>query len=170
MTNQAETKVFADGTVIAESEMDGKYLTFWTAQQLFGVSIADVVQIVGMQDITEVPEYPGYAKGIINLRGSIIPVIDVRLRLGKCEKEYDERTCIIVTQIREAMFGFIVDAVDAVTDIDPENVSPPPALSATEAAGAYIVGVARHENRVVLLMDTARLLSDDIADALLMHT
>lgn len=62
------------------SEMDGKYLTFYTDHQLFGIPITDVIQIVGMQTITEIPEFPGYAKGIMNLRGSIIPLIDVRLR------------------------------------------------------------------------------------------
>lgn len=147
--------------IAAVSEMDGKYLTFFTENQLFGVPIADVVQIVGMQEITPVPEFPHYAKGIINLRGSIIPVIDIRLRLGKMEKNYDERTCIIVTQIKESVMGFIVDAVDAVTDIDESNIAPPPAVSGS-SGDAYITGVAKHQDKVVLLMDTARILSDDV--------
>ena len=82
-----------------DDTLRNKYLTFFIEEQLFGVPIADVVQIVGMQDITKVPEFPSYAKGVINLRGIIIPIIDVRLRLKKEEITYNERTCIIVTNI-----------------------------------------------------------------------
>lgn len=148
------------------SEMDGKYLTFFTESQLFGVPIADVVQIVGMQEITKIPEFPNYAKGIINLRGSIIPVIDVRLRFNKEEKEYDERTCIIVTQIHDLAIGFIVDAVDAVTDIDDNNISPPPKVSGNDITNAYLIGIAKHEGKVVLLMDTEKILSNDVMETI----
>lgn len=138
------------------SEMDGKYLTFWTDGQLFGVPIAHVVQIVGMQKITEVPEFPYYAKGIINLRGAIIPLIDARLRLGKQETEYNERTCIIVTNIHENYVGFIVDEVDAVIMIDDELISPPPQMSG--GAESYLTGIGKLEDRVVLLMDTRKII------------
>lgn len=143
------------------TDMDGKYLTFITDRQLFGVPIADVVQIVGMQEITEIPEFPSYAKGIINLRGSIIPLIDVRLRFGKSERAYDERTCIIVTLIHDISVGFIVDEVDAVTNISDENISEPPKLS-NGNTDCYLIGVAKLESRVVLLLNTARLLSEEI--------
>lgn len=145
---------------VSVSEMGGKYLTFFTENQLFGIPIAHVVQIIGMQEITEIPEFPHYAKGIINLRGTIIPVMDIRLRLGKMEKGYDERTCIIVTQIRESMMGFIVDAVDAVTDIDEKSIAPQPKVSGSDST--YITGVAKLQDKVVLLMSTAKLLSDDV--------
>lgn len=159
--------IAADSSVETEStsEMDGKYLTFFTEKQLFGVPIADVVQIVGMQEITQVPEFPSYAKGIINLRGSIIPVIDVRLRFGKPEKDYDERTCIIVTLIQETAIGFIVDAVDAVTSIDDENISSPPRV-AGDYTGSYLTGIAKLEGRVVLLLDAQKLLSSEILTTL----
>lgn len=145
---------------VNSTEMDGKYLTFITDKQLFGVPIADVVQIVGMQNITAVPEFPSYARGIINLRGAIIPLIDMRLRLSKQECEYDERTCIIVTLIKDVTVGFIVDEVDAVTMIDESDVSSPPSLSA-DSANSYITGVAKTENRVVLLLSIAKLLSNE---------
>lgn len=147
------------------SEMEGKYLTFFTDNQLFGVPIADVVQIVGMQEITEIPEFPHYAKGIIDLRGSIIPVIDIRLRLNKVEKSYDERTCIIVTQIDTVVIGFIVDAVDAVTDINQANISSPPVVSG-DSQNEYITGVAKHEGKVVLLLDTTKILSDNAFESI----
>ncbi|MEG1366552.1 MAG: chemotaxis protein CheW [Oscillospiraceae bacterium] len=140
---------------IDTSEMDGKYLTFWTDKQLFGVPIAHVVQIVGMQNITEVPEFPYYAKGIINLRGSIIPLIDARLRLGKAEAEYNERTCVIVTSINEHFVGFIVDEVDAVVTIADDLIVPPPRLDAN--TDSYITGVGKLGDKVVLLMDTRKI-------------
>lgn len=141
------------------SEMDGKYLTFWTDGQLFGVPIAHVVQIVGMQQVTEVPDFPHYAKGIINLRGSIIPLIDIRLRLGKQEAAYNERTCIIVTDINENSVGFIVDEVDAVIAIAESSISPPPQLSGS--VGGYISGIGKLEDRVALLMDTRKIVGED---------
>lgn len=101
----------------SRSEMEGKWLTFWLDRQLFGVSIANVEQIVSMQPITEIPEYPVYAKGIISLRGNIIPLIDLRLRLGKQEAEYNDHTCIIIISTKSGQFGFIVDEVDAVSSI-----------------------------------------------------
>lgn len=142
------------------SEMEGKYLSFWTEHQLFGVPIADVVQIVGVQNITELPESPHYVKGIINLRGSIIPVIDVRLRLSKPEKAYDERTCIIVTSIDETIMGFVVDAVDEVTNIEPEHISPPPQIN-SDSASTFLTGIAKKSDRVVLLISTIKLLGKD---------
>ncbi|MEG0272953.1 MAG: chemotaxis protein CheW [Hydrogenoanaerobacterium sp.] len=141
------------------SEMDGKYLTFWTDGQLLGVPIAHVVQIVGIQNVTAIPEFPYYAKGIINLRGSIIPLIDVRLRLGKQEVEYNERTCIIVTNINENFVGFIVDEVDAVIVIDDDLIAPPPHMAGV--TDGYITGIGKLEEKVVLLMDTRKIVGAD---------
>lgn len=142
------------------SEMDGKYLTFWTDNQLFAVPIADVVQIVGVQTITEIPEFPYYAKGIINLRGSIIPIIDVRVRFGKPEVPYNEHTCIIVANIRDTLIGFIVEGVDEVTAIEDEEIAPPPTFSG-DRQSEYLTGVGKHDNRVILLLDTQKILSDE---------
>lgn len=156
-----EEYLLKEGTLeIDKSETDGKYLTFWTDKQLFGVSIAHVIQIVAMQEVTKIPEYPYYAKGIINLRGNIIPVIDVRLRFNKEEAPYSERTCIIVTNINNKSIGFIVDAVDSVTYIANENISPPPRM-ASDISGTYLTGLAKVENRVVLLLDTSKILKED---------
>lgn len=145
-------------------EMDGKYLTFWTDKQLFGVPITHVVQIVGMQTVTQIPEFPYYAKGVINLRGSIIPLIDARLRLGRQEAEYNERTCIIVISIRERLAGFIVDEVDSVVTITDDFISPPPQLG--ESAVNYILGVGTLEGGIVLLMDAHKIVGEDEIDLL----
>lgn len=149
----------------SNAEMYGKYLTFWTDEQLFGVPIADVVQIVGIQEITVIPEFPEYAKGVINMRGNIIPLIDVRLRFHKPEAAYNERTCIIVTNIDDNSIGFIVDAVDAVTDIRDDCISPPPKL-AGDSTNSYLTGVAKVDSRVVLLLDIGKILSEDAVMAL----
>lgn len=140
-----------------QSDLDGRFLTFFTDGQLFGVPIAGVVQIVGMQEIVKVPGYPDYAKGIINLRGAIIPIIDMRLRLNKSPAEYDERTCTIVTSIHQLQVGFIVDSVDEVTDVDDEHISAPPRISGDYAA-SYVTGIASLPNKIILLLDTDRLL------------
>jgi purine-binding chemotaxis protein CheW len=144
-------------------EMKGKYLTFWTDKQLFGVPISDVVQIIGIQEITPIPDSPIYAKGVINLRGSIIPVIDVRLRFSKPETEYTERTCIIVTKIEQSYIGFIVDSVDEVTTISDEDISAPPKVS-KDRTNTYLTAIGKVENKVVLLLDTSRILNESEFD------
>lgn len=149
---------------VENNEMKGKFLTFWTAGQIFGVPISDVVQIIGIQEITAIPDSPDYAKGVINLRGSIIPVIDVRIRFGKEATEYGERTCIIVTQLEKGLIGFIVDSVDEVTTIEDDNISPPPRVS-RDRTNAYLSGIGKLEDRVVLLLDTGKILNQDEIDA-----
>lgn len=145
-------------------EMKGKYLTFWTFGQLLGIPISLVVQIVGMQEVTPMPEFPDYAKGVINLRGTIIPVIDIRLRLNQPEAEYNERTCIIVTSIHDSVAGFIVDEVDEVTNIDDEIISAPPKMSTSQKS--YVTGIAKLDKKVALLIDAQRLLGDSELEAL----
>jgi len=142
------------------NELEGKYLTFWAKKQLFGMPIANVVQIIRLQEITEIPEFPVYAKGIINLRGQIIPVIDMGLRLGKTETEHTIHTCIIVTNIRDKNIGFIVESVNEVTKIEDEEVSPPPKVS-SEIDKRYLTGVSRHEGQVTLLVDLVKVLGDN---------
>lgn len=149
-----------NNTVQEEDTLYGKYLTFWIDKQRFGIPIADVVQIIGIQDITQVSEFPYYAKGIINLRGNIIPVIDIRLRFQKEEAPYDTHTCIIVTNINESYVGFIVDEVNDVADIEDEKISMPPKISG-ENSNRYLIGVATHENDVVLLLNSAKIIDKD---------
>lgn len=142
------------------TEMDGKYLTFWTNHQLFGMPIIDVVQIIQFQEITEIPEFPAYAKGIINLRGNIIPVIDIRLRLNKPETEYNGHTCIIVTNINDKEIGFIVDGVDEVTKIEDDEISEPPKVS-SEINTKYLTGIGKHNNKVILLLEPKMILDEN---------
>lgn len=148
------------------SEMEGKYLTFWMDKQLLGISIKNVVQIVGIQKITEIPGFPAYAKGIIYLRGKIIPLIDVRMRFGKREMEYDDRTCIIVTSVGEKEMGFIVEGVNEVTDIDEQDISTPPELS-KDCDNAYLTGIGNSEGKIVLVVDIMNMLTDDMMKSLM---
>lgn len=148
-----------------EDTQKGKFLTFRLENEYFGIEIRFVTEIVGIQDITSIPEFPDYVRGIINLRGRIIPVIDVRLRFGKEFREYDNRTCIIVVDINGSGVGMIVDAVDEVMRIHEEDIVPPPELS-KEQADRYIYGIGKAENRVMLLLDCNRLISETIIDDL----
>lgn len=166
MSTQENTQIqLVNQTLTAVTEMDGKYLTFWTDKQLFGIPIRDVVQIVGLQHITEIPDFPVYVKGIISLRGSMIPLIDVRLRFGKAEIEYNERTCIVVASIREKRIGFIVDEVNEVANIADEQVSPPPSIS-DDCQNAYLTGIAERDGQIILLLDAAKIFSDNIVNSL----
>lgn len=144
-----------------EESLKGKYLTFFIDSQIYGIPIADVVQIVGVQDITEIPEFPVYAKGIINLRGTIIPVIDMRIRLGKMEIPYDDKTCIIVTSIGGRLIGLAVDSVDEVTYISDEEISPPPKLPDVDTESRFITGVGLHNDKITLLLDSQKILGEE---------
>jgi purine-binding chemotaxis protein CheW len=152
-------------TTDTATEMEEKYLTFWTDQQLFGVPITDVVQIVGIQDITAIPNAPHSVKGVINLRGSIIPIVDVRIRFKKEEASYTERTCIIVANINETLIGFVVDSVDAVTKIPDDKISSPPKMIG-DTTNNYLTGVVKLQNKIVLLIDTAKLVDEKELDSL----
>lgn len=147
------------------SEMDEKYLTFWTDNQLFGVPITDVVQIVGIQEITAIPNSPHSVKGVINLRGSIIPIVDVRILFKKEEASYTERTCIIVANINGTLIGFVVDSVDAVTKIPDDKISTPPKIVG-ETTNNYLTGVVKLQDTIVLLVNTAKLVDDQEINAL----
>lgn len=137
-----------------------KYLTFLIDKQFYAFHISDVVEIIGMMDITPVPEFPDYAKGIINLRGILIPIIDVRLRFCKNEMDYNERTCIIILNLKDVQVGFIVDTVDEVVDIDKMNISAVPKLSDTKTR-KFIEGVGKLTNKIVMLVNAQKMLNDE---------
>ncbi|MEM5781145.1 MAG: chemotaxis protein CheW [Lawsonibacter sp.] len=145
--------------------LEHKYLTFLLDQSRFGLPITDVVQIIELPQITQVPEYPKYMRGVIDLRGEIIPLVDVRLRFGKPEQAFDDRTCVIIAKIQGQGFGFIVDEVDEVTYISPELVSPPPKLSEDDGT-SYLTGIARLGGKIILLLAPSRILSQQEFTAL----
>ncbi len=142
-----------------DDTLKGKHLIFSMENELFGMEIRHITEIVGIQPITEVPEMPQYVRGITNLRGKIIPVMDARLRFKKPIREYDDRTCIIVFDIKGASIGLIVDSVSEVIAINDEDISPPPGLCV--AGNRYIKGVGKAGGSVKLLLDCQELLADD---------
>lgn len=142
------------------NETSEKYLTFLIDKQYYGFHINDVKEIIEMQDIIPVPEFPDYAKGIINLRSSLIPIIDVRLRFCKTELDYNERTCIIILNLKEIEVGFIVDTVDEVIDIDKADIDPVPHLSDAKTR-KFIEGVGKTPKKIVMLLNAQKMLNDD---------
>ncbi len=147
-----------------EDTQKGKYLTFSLGNELYGIEIKHVTEIVGLQPITEVPELPDYIKGIMNLRGKIIPLMDVRLRFKKPFRDYNDRTCVIVIDIDDLSIGLIVDSVSEVISIADSEIVPPPELN--KVGNRYIKGIGKVGNEVKLLLDCDKLLLEDEANCL----
>lgn len=143
-----------------EDTQKGKFLTFALGQEFYGIEIKFVTEIIGIQPITAVPEVPDYVKGIINLRGKIIPVVDVRLKFRKPEVAYNDRTCIIVIDVKNLSVGLIVDNVAEVLAIPEEGIVPPPDTK-TGFHNRYIKGIGKVGNEVKLLLDCEKLLTED---------
>ncbi len=148
-----------------EDTMKGKFLTFTLKKETYGIEIKYVTEIIGLQPITEVPELPEYIMGIINLRGKIIPVMDVRLRFKKPFREYNDRTCVIVVDIKDLSIGLVVDSVSEVLSIPDENIVNPPEINKA-SHNKYIKGIGKVEKEIKLLLDCNKLLNDDDAQSL----
>lgn len=155
--------ILNEGMENLEDTQGGKYLTFTVGREEYGIEIRYITEIIGIQEITEVPELPIYVKGIINLRGKIIPVIDVRLRFKKEPKDYNDRTCVIVIEIKDVAVGLIVDNVCEVLKISEEDIVPPPDTK-TGFHNRYVRGIGKVGDKVKLLLDCDKLLSDDELD------
>ncbi|MCT4607547.1 MAG: chemotaxis protein CheW [Marinisporobacter sp.] len=151
--------------VLEEDTQKDKFLTFTLGEECYGIEIRYVTEIIGLQPITEVPELPEYIRGIINLRGKIIPIMDVRLRFKKSFREYNDRTCVIVIDIKDLSIGLIVDSVSEVISILEENIVNPPEMG-RNSQNRYIKGIGKVENSVKLLLDCDKLLKDDDAQKL----
>ena len=140
-----------------EKDEINKYITFEIKGNDYGINILFVRDIIGLQRIMEVPDLPEYIKGIINLRGKIIPVMDVRERFGLELKEYHDRTCIIVIVVNDIHIGLIVDEVQEVIDINSKHIQPAVTLNKKNTA-SFISGLAKVSDRVKILLDVERLI------------
>jgi purine-binding chemotaxis protein CheW len=160
MTETTETM---DQAVKAMADREGKYLTFSLANEEYGIGILKIREIIGMMPITSVPQTPAFVKGVINLRGKVIPVLDLRLRFGMQEIEYSERTCIIVVEITgqagKIQIGSVVDSVSEVLNIKGEDIENTPTFGASLDT-EYILGMAKMEGGVKILLDIDKVLSD----------
>jgi len=151
-----------------EDTQKGKYLTFILGKEHYGIDIMYVTEIVGLQEISEVPEFPEYMKGIINLRGKIIPLMDIRLRFKKPEREYNDRTCIIVIDVNQSSIGIIVDHVSEVVTVHDENIVPPPNIN--QISKKYIKGIGKSGESIILLLNCNNLLSMEEIETLNIET
>ena len=155
-----ETQV-VDSAVV-NADVGGKYLTFRLARESYGLEILKVSELIKIMDITHVPQMPDFVKGVINLRGRVIPVIDLRLKFGLEEIPYTDETCIIVVSLG-TQIGIIVDTVEEVTDIDEHDIEPPPHMGHSVGTD-FIRGMGKVEERVKILLDIEKVLtSEDIA-------
>ena len=137
-------------------------MTFKSGPEYFGLEIKYVQQIIQFQTITKIPETEDYIKGLINLRGRIIPVVDVRTRFKQGACEYNEKTCILVINVKSTTVGLIVEQIAEVAEIKKENILPPPSLGRAEKAHhKYVYGIGKVGNTVKLLLDPEKLLYDD---------
>mgnify|MGYP001348793650 CR=1 FL=1 len=150
------------GTQARRMAAAGKYLTFMLCGESYGVEILKVQEIIGMMNVTRVPRTPAFVRGVINLRGKVIPVVDLRLKFDMEAKEDTERTCIIVVQVvcgdDRITMGAIVDEVSEVMDLSAAQIEEPPSFGASVNTD-FIMGVGKVDRRVVMLLDVDRVLS-----------
>ncbi len=146
-----------------DTQMD-KYLTFSLKDKSYGIKIKYVNEIIEMQKITEIPDLPPFVKGVINLRGKIIPVMDMRMRFNIEQEEYNDRTCIIITDMNSFTVGLIVDIVTEVLKVPTENITNPPKFKDSE--NRFVSGIARVNEDVKIMLDIEKILYDEEIDAI----
>lgn len=155
-------------TSLAE-RIAGKYLTFDLAEEEYGLEILRVREIIGMMEITPVPKTPEFVLGVINLRGKVIPVVDLRLKFGLPYKEPDDRTCVIVVEVANqgttVQMGIVVDRVNEVVDVRGQDVEPTPSFGVSLDT-TFILGMAKVGEKVKILLDIDRVLTDQEVAAL----
>lgn len=148
---------------VNEKQRD-KYVTFKSGNEYFGLKIEYVNEIIVYQEITEIPESDDYIKGLINLRGKIIPVIDVRVRFKQEQLEYTDRTCIIIVNVNDIVVGLIVEKIAEVVEIKEEDILPPPSIvigGDEKVQNKYVYAIGKVGDSVKLLVDPDRILKDE---------
>jgi purine-binding chemotaxis protein CheW len=146
------------------ADLAGKYLTFALSEEEYGLPVLKVREIIKIMSITTVPQVPGHVRGVINLRGKVIPVVDLRLKFGFASQDYTERTCIIVVEVAlqsgAVMMGIIVDHVSEVLNITPEEIEQTPEFG-EKVETTYMKGIAKVKGKVKILLDLDRVLGSD---------
>lgn len=165
MDEMRDMKKGAQDSQIAVNERDeqkGKYMTFKSGNEYYGLKIQYVSEIIQFQAITAIPETEDYIKGLINLRGKVIPVIDVRLRFKQKPFEYNDRTCIIVINVKDMLVGLIVEKIAEVVEIQEDNILPSPSMNKTDRSqNNFVYAIGKVGDEVKLLLDPNRLLNDE---------
>jgi purine-binding chemotaxis protein CheW len=146
------------------AQLAGKYMTFKLAEEVYGLEILKVREIIGLMDITRLPRSAGFVRGVINLRGKVIPVADLRVKFGMEACQATEQTVIIVVQCsiggRNLTMGMLVDQVLEVLSIDAAHIEPPPALAEGTTDADFVLGVGKAGDRVIFLVDIGKVLGD----------
>ena len=160
----AKAEETMDQAIKVMADREGKYLTFSMASEEYGIGILKIKEIIGMMSITTVPQTPEFIKGVINLRGKVIPVIDLRLRFGMTANDYTERTCIIVVEIPgvsgTVMIGIVVDSVSEVLSIKGDEIEETPTFGTTVSTN-FIKGMAKTKGGVKILLNIEEVLTTD---------
>lgn len=140
-----------------EDTMKDRFLTFHLGDEVYGIDILHVIEIIGMLNITKVPDMPEFVRGVINLRGQVIPVMDIRTRFNMPPLEYNDRTCVIVIRVDSELIGLVVDTVEEVVTISENSISPPPNIG-KKTSHKYINGMGRYGEDIKILLDVNKLL------------
>jgi len=147
-----------------EDTQKDKFLTFRVGDEDYGIEIRHVTEIIGIQKITAVPDMPEFVKGVINLRGKVIPVLDMRRRFVLEDRDYDERTCIVVVNVADSAIGLVVDTVNEVADIPEEQIEPAPEINKA-GNNVMIQGLGKVGEEVKILLDVNKLLYGQMPEA-----
>ncbi len=143
-----------------KSSLEGKFLTFILGEEIYGIEILKAREIIGLMDITTVPQTPNYMKGVINLRGKVIPVIDLRLKFSLQEEEHTQETCVIVVEVTGTSIGLIVDSVSEVSDISGEEIENAPSFG-QGIDTSFIMGLGKVKDKIIILLDIEKVLSSE---------
>lgn len=161
----SEARQQTDNTQSSNAVSDrqkGMYMTFKSGNEFFGLKIQYVNEIIPYQSITTIPETADYIKGLINLRGKIIPVIDISIRFRQEPFEYNDRTCIIVINVQSTVVGLIIEKIAEVVEIQDENILPPPSIGKSDKLqNKYVYGIGKVGDAVKLLLDPEKLINDE---------
>lgn len=142
------------------SSDDQQFLTFNLAEEYYGVDILKVQEIKGYTNVTKIPNTPDYLKGVLNLRGTIVPIVDLRMKFGMGVTEPTSFTVVVVVNVRNRVMGFLVDAVSDVLDLNAKDIQPPPQLGNTVDI-SFVAGIGNSSDHLVTLLDIDRVLTDD---------
>jgi len=160
-----EVKQSEDDIFMVDDDEDiqsqNKYLLFNLGNEVFGLEIGSIIQIVEMQKITEVPDMPPYIRGVINQRGKVIPLMDLRVRFAMDERAYDDRNCVIIVSVHNSFIGLIVDTVAEVHDIDDRDIDPSPVFKKSTLKEKYISGLGKIGDDVKILLDVEKIITQD---------
>ena len=167
--NMADNKILETRDLGEQDGATSKFLTFALGDEEYGLEILKVREIIGLMDITSVPRMPGFVRGVINLRGRVIPVVDLRQKFNMAAVEDTQETCIIVIDLEVLLMGIVVDRVSEVLDIDKQEIDDTPAFG-TAIDTDFIMGMGKVDQKVIILLDISKVLTDGDLSMLAQHS